>query len=71
MKTYSWKKGFWKFITGIATAGLFMSSFAGFADFKLWEVLTIYVKPIIGAMTVGGLFTWVINYAKFKRSMIS
>lgn len=66
MQSYSIKKGLWK--AASTAVGIFaaMALFAGISDMTIWGLLEQYVKPILGTMTVGGLFTLARNYIKVK-----
>lgn len=66
IKTYSIKKGFVKGVVGVLTAGLTLLSFTQFADVSIWSLVEQYVKPIIGSLTVAGLFTLILNWVKFR-----
>ncbi len=70
MKTYSFKIGAWKGIVSALTILLAVIVFAGLSDLTIWELMVQYVKPLLGSMTVGGLLTFGINWAK-NRTRVS
>lgn len=63
---YSFKKGFWKAVKTASSIALAFVTFAGFSDVNLWLLLQQYLEPILSSMTVAGILTMVINYAKVK-----
>lgn len=63
---YSLKKGLLKGAIGVLTSAVFVITMTSFADVSLWSLLEMYLKPVLGAMTVAGLFTFVINLLKQK-----
>ena len=66
---YSLKKGAWKgFVSGM-TVLVAMVAFAGFSDLTIWSLIETYLKPMLGTVTVGGLLTMVLNYAKVKSQV--
>jgi hypothetical protein len=69
MQSYSIKKGLWK--AASTAVGIFaaMAVFGSFSDMTIWGLLEQYVKPILGTMTVGGLFTLARNYIKVKAGV--
>jgi hypothetical protein len=63
---YKLSKGIKKGIVTALTVLVSFLAFAGFADVPIWDLLATYVQPILGAMTVGGAITLLINYLKIK-----
>ena len=68
MKQYSIKKGFFKGLLGVLTAGAGILAFSGFADFTIWQLLESYLKPVLSGLTVSGLLAMGINYLKVRSS---
>lgn len=68
MKTYNWKIGAWKAVKTVGSGALMFAVFSGVADVNVWTLVEQYAKPILSAVTVGGLITLVVNYAKIKLS---
>lgn len=67
--TYSLKRGFYKgFLSLISVAG-FLVAFAKFGDIQIWALLEEYLKPILGAMTISGAITMLMNWVKFKSNL--
>jgi len=63
---YKFSKGIKKgIITALTVLATFMA-FSGFADISVWQLMTTYIQPILGAMTVGGAITIALNYLKIK-----
>lgn len=68
MKTYSLKKGLLKgVVSGLIGLGVIVT-FAGFSDVSIWTLLEQYLKPVIGAMTVGGAISMAVNFVKVKMA---
>lgn len=61
---YSFAIGFRKGLVSASTVLLSLMVFAGFSDLQVWELFVLYVKPVVGSVTVGGLITIFINYVK-------
>ena len=69
METYSFKKGMYKAFLSMLTFAGAMIAFTKFGDLSIWEILEGYLKPILGAMTVSGAITILINFIKVKTSL--
>jgi hypothetical protein len=63
---YSLKKGVSKGLVSALTMAAAFVALAGFADFTIWELVETYLKPLLGALTVSGLLTMVLNYVKVR-----
>lgn len=63
---YSITKGIGKGLFTMLMAGVTIATFAGFADFTLWQLLEQYVKPVLGSITVAGVLKLAANYIKFN-----
>jgi len=63
---YKLSKGIKKAITSALTILVAMIAFSGFADVSIWDLMANYLKPVLGAMTVGGAVTLLLNYLKIK-----
>ena len=66
MQTYSFKTGFYKGLLSILAVLGALVAFAGFNDVSIWDLLSQYLKPVLGSLTVGGIITIAVNYFKFK-----
>ena len=66
---YSFKKGLYKGLITMVTAFGVIAAFTGFADLSLWGLLETYLKPLLGSLTLGGLFTLTSNWLKVKMSL--
>lgn len=65
---YKLSKGFWKAVKTIGSGVVLLVVFAGLGDVSIWDLAVQYVKPIVGALTVTGLLTMIVNYAKVKSA---
>lgn len=65
-KIYSFQKGLGKGVVSVLVIAGAFAAFSGFADFTIWQLLESYLKPVVGALTVGGALSMAINYVKFK-----
>lgn len=63
---YDFRKGLSKGIKFILTALIALATVSGFSEVSLWELLEQYLKPVVSALTVGGILTWLLNYTKVK-----
>lgn len=63
--SYSFKKGLVKGVYGALGAAIFVVSFTHFADVSIWALLEIYLKPLLGSMTIAGLLVLGKNFIKF------
>ena len=69
METYSFKRGFYKgFLSMLTFAGAILA-FTKFGDISIWSLLEEYLKPTLGAMTISGAITMLINWVKFKSNL--
>ena len=66
MQTYSFKTGFFKGLLSLLAILGALAAFAGFNDVSVWDLLSKYLQPVIGSLTVGGAITIAVNYFKFK-----
>jgi len=66
-KQYSFKIGFKKGLIAALTAAASLAAFAGFSDVTLWDLVVEYIKPVLGSVTVGGLFAMLLNYIKIRK----
>jgi hypothetical protein len=63
---YKLSKGVKKGIISALTFLFAFLAFGGIAELPLWDLVVQYIKPILGAMTVGGAITMLLNYLKLK-----
>ena len=66
---YSFKKGLGKGVLAALTVALSFVTLAGFSDLTIWGLMEQYLKPVVGSITVGGLFMMAINYIKVKSKV--
>ena len=69
MNKYSLKIGAWK---GLVSALIILAAivtFFGFSDMTIVSIIETYIFPVLGSMTVGGLLTMALNYAKIKTKV--
>lgn len=64
---YSLTKGVKKGFASAITIVIAVVALAGFSDLTIWGLLEEYLKPLLGAVTVGGLLTMALNYVKVKK----
>lgn len=65
MQTYSFKKGLGKGLLSLLTVAGSIVALVGFNDVNILDFIVAQVKPLIGALTVGGAITVAINWVKF------
>ena len=58
-------KGFMYLLIGLGS----IATITGFYDVSLWVLLETYLKPILGTLTVGGLYTMLLNWLKIKTAL--
>lgn len=63
---YSIKKGAVKGVVAGLTILVAFLAFTGLSDVTIWGLLEQYLKPVLGAATVGGVITMALNYFKVK-----
>lgn len=63
---YSFVKGFYKALTAVAIMAVSYITFAGLSDITVWGLVEQYLKPLLGALTLGGVGVMVVNYLKVK-----
>ena len=66
MNEFNFKKGIIKGIKFILIGLGAVAIFTSFSEVSLWSLLEQYLKPILGALSVGGLITLVLNFVKTK-----
>lgn len=66
MQTYSFKKGLLKGLLSLVSIIGALTAFAGFNDVSIWDLVSHYLQPLIGSLTVGGAIVIAVNYLKFK-----
>lgn len=69
-KKYSFKIGFFKVLIGIVSGVLLFLTFAGLSDLTIWGLLEMYLKPVLGTLSVAGVFAGLLNALKFKASKL-
>ena len=67
---YNFKKGMYKGFISILTFAGAMIAFTKFGDMSIWSVLEQYLKPLLGAMTISGAITMLINFIKVKGGLL-
>ena len=66
---YNFKKGLYKgFISMLTFAGA-MIAFTKFGDMSIWDILTEYLKPFLGSLSISGLITILVNWIKFHANL--
>ena len=65
MQTYSFKKGLGKGVLSLLTVAGSIVALLGFNDVNILDFIVAQVKPLVGALTVGGVITIAINWVKF------
>ena len=65
---YSFKKGFFKGLTSVLLAVISVVSVTAFADLNLWTLVETYGKEALSSVTVLGVLTMLLNYAKVKAA---
>lgn len=63
---YSFKKGLVKGLQWILIAVPALLVLTGVSEISLWDLMTKYVQPLLGTLTVGGLVAIIVNYVKVK-----
>jgi len=63
---YSFKKSFGKGVMFLLQGALAAATIAGFTEVSLWDLITEYVKPVVGTLTVGGVLALATNYVKYN-----
>lgn len=63
---YSFKKGLGKGFVTVLTLIATMAAFSGMADLQITDLITRYIFPVLGSLTIGGTLTVAINYIKFN-----
>ena len=66
MNTYSLKKGVVKGVVSGLTVLVAMVAFTSFSDMTVWSLLEQYLKPLLGALTISGVLTMLLNYVKVQ-----
>lgn len=65
---YSFKKGASKGLVHVLQLAAALAVFAGFSDLQLWDLVTTYVKPVLGTLSVGGVLAIALNWAKVRSA---
>ncbi len=65
MEKYSLKKGISKAVISLISLFAAFVMFSKFSNVPITELITTYVFPLIGSMTVGAAVTFVVNAIKF------
>lgn len=68
-ETYSLKKGFYKGLLSLVSVAGFLIAFTKFGDLSIWSLLEEYLKPVLGAITISGAITMLMNWVKFKSNL--
>lgn len=63
---YDFKTGLGKGLKFILTALIAIVSITGFSDVTLWDLLTQYLKPLLGTLSIGGVLAFLNNFVKVK-----
>lgn len=64
--SYSIKKGVGKAVVFMLQASAAVAVVAGVSDISLWGLIEQYLKPIVGALSVGGALALATNYVKYN-----
>ena len=63
---YNIKTGISKGLKFVLTALIAVATISGFSEFTLWDLLTEYLKPVLGTLSVGGVLAMALNLVKVK-----
>ena len=66
MEKYELKKGLGKGLKFVLTALAALAAVSGFSEITLWDLLTEYLKPVLGTLSVGGVLAIALNLVKVK-----
>lgn len=64
--TYSFSKGLFKGFQSVLVIAISLVALGGLSDISIGSLITTYIMPVVGSLTVGGVLTIILNYIKIK-----